>query len=1272
MKKAIGLVWITLAAQSAFAGQSIAFGPTVVNYSVPAVPASTPWFVEFYIHDWSNLNTQTTYLFNTSVLGNAVGLAGGLYASGGAGGQSLMLFSQTETQGPNPCAAQVGASANLPAQGIYVRYQHVPATSTDECEVWDVNGNRIGVTEATYTAPTANGNGMALGGSTGFSMAFFRICTGVAIGLGAKMPTTAGGCPSGTELLEWKFDGNLNDSSGNGYTASTTSGNAEYVPTPNQNIVAVVKTMGAPFWSNWVSLRAGFPAQLDGTASLSQADASNAVSCFWQILTSPTPVTWNSHTSCTPTLTGLVFGDYGTQLTVTDSAGNQATATQDIGSVATDSNGVVVQANSAADAIFGPMMAFGRNPWGLADYWALRATTLRFQDYQSYGLSPTWPYAAWEQPQTGTISYTWDGVGMAYTSAAGTTVSGSGISSPTAASFTVADITKLDVSELPTRVYVHAASAGGPYEEIWICSASGNTVTVCYDGRGWADPANSTRMAAQTWAAGSYVGQYKITGSGTHFLTTICQGGAHSPVGLVTYSTGTIALTAGSPAVAGTDTSWGPPSVVAGDMLRVSAAHGGSPFVFLATIQTVTDDQDLALSRPFPSDADSGSYSYRIISTNAGSSRYGVLHYTRATDGSDAMIWWPNQYGCESDLSLYLNPYWDVSGLDALPQTAKSYTYMDQNWWVNYSSTGGLDFYGEDLAHRALYLRSGLNMAQTAANMIGDMWTRMPMVSGMDIYAPLFQGGFVIGGITDALLSNTGHQAQWTDLRGFGLYGASNEGNDPTGANCNSQGDNRDTGYGGAWLSLLAAYDPSPSRWQTPLANWYSRENVCRDADNSWSSGFYFSPQQTVAFTNKSAVGTGTNLPASLCGGVSSGTGVATNGSGVITGFGFSGGDVFSTTSNWRIAISGTRGGQPFTQWATYTLNSGSQITLFNFATWQGDTGSVTWMIDNLNGNPQMLTFGQNNNDPMLHANWSCIWNSSSQITLQRPWNGPSGTYSSYQANGAGYGTQPYMLGIKQAAMRWGSQAASTNGNAVLSTNFLNLVHLAGNWEYNSGFDPITSGFYYLRGMNMCEPITPASMGGNGNGSCYSDWDPYTAYNITAERVLSIENSHSLRSSYEAQNGSPASVSWGDVVYGSCFGNPAYTTGGLYAASDGNTCDSSNGNLNDTSIHAGKWTGFFFGMGMAHQWPAMRLGGVSSPVNRTVTASFNLGSVANATGFAAVVTFPSGAQSTVTCSTSPCSVSADARQGSPVVQWRYLGAGGRILAQSDPAVMTVQ
>jgi hypothetical protein len=1257
MKRAIALLWV-LATAGAFAGQSIQFGPSIVNYSVPAVPASTPWYVEFYIHDWSNLSTQTTYVFNTFLLGNSLGLAGGLYASAQPGGQTLMIFSQTETQASSFCSIQVGSPADLPAQGVYVRYQHLPSSTVDECEVWDVNGNRIGVGQATYTAPLANGTGMALGASTGFSMAFFRICTGATIALGSRMPTTAGGCPTGSRLLEWDFEGNLNDSSGNGYTASLTSGIATYVPTPNQNVIAVVKTMGAPFWSNWVSMRAGFPAQLDGTASFSQADASNRVTCSWQMLASPLPVKWSGRTSCTPTLTGLVFGDYDTQLTVTDVAGNQATATQDIGAVATDNNGIVIQANPAADQIFGPMIAFGRNPWGLADYWALRATTLRFQDYQSYGLSPTWPYAAWEVAQPGTVSYTWNGVGMAPIGAAGTTLSGAGIGSSTTMSFTVADITKLDVSELPTRVYVWTTS--GQYEEIWICSANGNTLTVCYDGRGWADPSNPTRLAAQSWTAGASIGQFKVTGSGTHFLTTLCQGGPHSPVGLASYNTGTVTLTAGSASIVGTGTSWASPAVVTGYELRVSATHGGVPFVFLAPIQTVTDATDITLSRPFPADADSGSYSYQIISTNATSSRYAVLHYARPNDGSDAKRWWPNPYGCESDDSLYLAPYWDAVGLDGVAASGLAYTYMDQSWWLNQSSTGGLDFYGEDLAHRALYLRSGLTMAQTAANMIGDMWTRMPMIFGSVVGSPLFSGGLAIGGVADALFSTTGHQAQWTDLRGFASWGVTYVAADGSGSNCNTAGDNRDTGYGGAWLSLAALFDPSPAQWQTPLANWYSRENACKGADNSWANGSYFNNYGTqIAFTQGSSTGTGTAIPpAGLCSGVASGSGSATNGLGVINGSGF--------VTGTRIAISGTRNGTPFTQWASYTLSSAYQITLNHSAVWQGDTGFITWVIDNTTN---ALTFAMNNNDGMLKENWSCTWNSLSQITLNRPWDGPSGTYYGYVANVAGYATQPFMLGVKQHGLRWGSDAASVNGNPTLASNFASLFGLAGAWEKSTGFDPITNGFYYSRVMNMCEPITPASM---GNGSCYSDVDAYTDYNKTAERVLSAENSASMRSYHDAEGGSPQAVMWGDTAYGSCYGNPAYTAGGFYAPSDGDTCDSPNGNLNDANIHGGKWTGFFFGMGMAHQWPAVRLGGVTPPKNRMATAGFNLASVPNAVSVAALVTQPSGAKSTVACPSSPCLVPADARQGSPVVQFQYLGARGQILAQSDPVIATIQ
>jgi hypothetical protein len=45
--------------------------------------------------------------------------------------------------------------------------------------------------------------------------------------------------------------------------------------------------------------------------------------------------------------------------------------------------------------------------------------------------------------------------------------------------------------------------------------------------------------------------------------------------------------------------------------------------------------------------------------------------------------------------------------------------------------------------------------------------------------------------------------------------------------------------------------------------------------------------------------------------------------------------------------------------------------------------------------------------------------------------------------------------------------------------------------------------------------------------------------------------------------------------------------------------------MTDASLGGGKWPGFFFGMGMAHQWPA-ELFGVASPTP-TINGKFSLG-----------------------------------------------------------------
>lgn len=143
-------------------------------------------------------------------------------------------------------------------------------------------------------------------------------------------------------------------------------------------------------------------------------------------------------------------------------------------------------------------------------------------------------------------------------------------------------------------------------------------------------------------------------------------------------------------------------------------------------------------------------------------------------------------------------------------------------------------------------------------------------------------------------------------------------------------------------------------------------------------------------------------------------------------------------------------------------------------------------------------------------------------------------------------------------------------------------------------------------------------------------------------------------------------------MYGNCMGNPSFTTGGVHVATDGNTCDSGAGNLNagrSFGIGAGKWYGFFFGMGASWRWPAQRLGGVQAAQPRAVFVGFDVGSVPSAASVQIVVTAPSGAQTSYACSDSPCQVTVDDRQGSHLYRMSYLSRSGEVLARSQSALL---
>jgi hypothetical protein len=1366
----------------AFGGQSIQLSTqTVSNSLIPAQTAGNPWRVEFSIHDW-NSNAAAGHPLDGSPVGADIE-----FLNAGGGDLRLQIYSRTSTGG-SVCQIP-GLGPGGPAGGgsvytnrfITVRFQEDPVAKVDYCQAWDINGNVVWNDMHPYTANSGSNTAGATVGSTGqnLSTAYFRIYT-CTVSTSARPPVTAD--TLSCALVFWKFDGNLNDSSGNGYNAQISSGSAAFVATPGQNlVVSVLQTLNAPAWSNTVSLRAGFPNQLNGAASYSQADGSASVQCMWQVLSGPSAVIWDGQNSCTPTVRGLTFGDYAFQLVVTDVNGNQATGTQDIGAVSMDSNGVVVNSNPVVDVLLGNQIAWGRNPWGYQDYWSAHAASLRNGDYanrvsvqnQRYpGWTTNGGKPQWETPGQGTVSYYFNGVGPIYylNGSLGTTLNGS--IAPTSASIVVTAASNLDLTSLPTRIIVYD---GTNWDELRVCSAAGNTLNLCYD------PSALTR---HSFANGTNVIQSKVTGTGTHFLTDpnvpVCPVGAPGLPGISTYSTGTVTLAAGSTSMAISGGTWtgdgltAQGAVVGGNFdannfIQVAATHSGTPFTFMTqnttggayplaalsggaiasvspgfglvgnnyvsgqvnvvivdstgsgasvtpnvvggqiTSYTVVSGgsnytnptlfvspTQVTLARAFPSDADTGSgLSYNVMPAT----RTIALHYKNLyTDptydsAGDSMLLFGTT-GCESETAVYTNPIapglgnsyaggHDITGLDGVHQTGKQYSITDTTGWVNQSATGGINFYGEDIASWALAIRSGLNLPKTAAQSISNYWAHSPWGNpDGNGYPRLFLGGGVIGAWISYLIDPS-TLVKISTLRGYAALGAAFvSGVASTG--CNAFDDTRDTGYAYAWLILAAIYDPDTTSaaapggmswrayWQSFLSQMQTNDTNCANADYSWANGYLWNASFPVlTMTNGSATATGTGIPSNTCNGIASGTATVTNGSNAITAV--SG----SFPAGTDLFLTGTSGGgtQVFVQSLAYG-GTGSSATLGGF--WLGDSGTVGWIAGNWDGYPgnglplSLMTIATSEDDLTdLKKNWACIWNSSTSITLNRAWDGPStdGThiYRPYVANLAGYGQQPFMLGIKSYGM---NLLATQTVPALAAYVAPYTIFTAGatSWIWNTGMDHQLFGTNYGRIYQQCEPLNTAPP-----GTSFTFRAPGCTYGANPAGVfLSTEQNSETGAShviYYANNSTGPNRTLGDEFYGSLWGYCPWTAAGAYCSAGSTASNAAQTNLSDGNIHAGKWYGFFTGVGMSHRWAAARIGGVQPAIPRRILIAFVSGAITSAASAQIVVTAPSGVQTTFACSGSPCEVTVDDRQGTHLYQIQYLSEGGRVLSQTDKAVL---
>lgn len=1202
--RAILLLISLLLSTGAFAGQSAVFTATTPAISVadPVAAQNQPWRVEFQVHNWTlpPAGTQSETFFYFAGLG-AVAY---FYPDG-----SMATGSSRDTVvEQQPCFVKTTGLTN-----VLVRLQRDVANMQITCELWNYDGTAYtSQVDHIKTLGTSSFGGGTIGGAgLTASIGFLRVFS-TAIPLGSRPPATA----DVGDYVNFPLDGNLNDT---GARARNGSGTLTYVATPNQVPIALPKTLNAPSWSNAVSLRAGFPAQLDGSASYSMADGDSSVTYLWQQLSGPSTLIWKNRDKAQPTITGLIFGDYTFRLQVTDVKGNKANATLEAGAVATDANGVVVNANPAADALFGPMIAFGKNPWGWAD-----ARNLAMENLQknTYATPPTWSSPAENHP----VTYRYFGITSPLTTL-------SADLSPTATTIPVVNAATIDLSALPTEILV--GSLLGP-EIVRICSAAGNVLNVCYDGRAF-HAGHSLDKGPSAWPAGAGIWQARVHGAGTHFLTTICRFGAGYTVAAnsTITSAGSVVLTAGSALVTGTGVVWdGTQNSL---VIAVNATHGGGvPFTFLASVVSAAGTA-LTLSRPYPADADGGAFSYNIFSDQ----RNIVLNYTR-TDSAPGSIYFTTA-GCESDTDLYLDGGWDNSYAGQLV-SASPYSYMDGFGYVGDFSP---NYYDMGLAHYAFYFRSGLRQALTSARSIEDYWIHYPEIAEGEA------GGIPrresITGVYAATLLDGDRASNWPGLRSYAKAGV-------TVAQANNCDDDpRETAYELSWLALAAQFDPDPAQrqqWQTAMASAYSRDNGCKGTDNSYPSGFYWNPGQfpPVIATSGSlqltpASGT---FPPNMCYGVASGTAIATNGSAMLTGV--TGSFVLPAGSN-QLIVGGTRMGNRYDLAAQFDFNSPNSVTMS--ALWPGDSGVVYWTIQNNNDTQLVTTIATGQSDSANFGQiFGCTETDSTHILLHRPWPGSSGTYNFYSSNLVGRGTQPFMMGIKTLQERFGAQAFAP---------YKSLDEGVANWVGTVGFDVALKAISYGRGFPQCEPLLTDSGitdVGYRNANCVENSNDPIAVSVARARNSEAQNSMTVN--YLAHP-TAANQLLGDQFYGGTFGASGYTAPGYF--SDGISAS----NLDDVSLGAYKWPGFFFGVGMAHQWPAARVGGVAPPKNRTVYVSFNPGAAASAR---VVLTAPSGANTSWQCgSTSPCAVTVDDRQGSYWFRIQYLSESGRVVAQSDPDLL---
>lgn len=329
---------------------------------------------------------------------------------------------------------------------------------------------------------------------------------------------------------------------------------------------------------------------------------------------------------------------------------------------------------------------------------------------------------------------------------------------------------------------------------------------------------------------------------------------------------------------------------------------------------------------------------------------------------------------------------------------------------------------------------------------------------------------------------------------------------------------------------------------------------------------------------------------------------------------------------------------------------------------WPGDSGSG--LSATIQDDQNYQSYGASVQDALRGEIYGCTWVSSTQITLNRTWDGPTGTYAQSSALDPGPNQQPFMAGGYLGGWLLRMMALYS----PISSTVQSIQASLGTWLQTVGYDAQTNGMYYLtilgRNTDTTGGKTPVE------GACSVPATLITApmrpncddsSGFTGTHIDAAEGLYGLIESYRL-NPNPTLKGIIDNLYNGIWGSCSMP-GPI-------TCDPNIpvDQLSDSALSGPKWAAFLCGVGNCDGWPAVRLGGVAAADLRTVHRYFSLGPAHHAT---VTLMDPSAAITTVSCTSSPCLITGlDARQGTYVAVTRYYSAGGVLMSVSDPELIT--